>query len=133
MGKSQVQIQKEVKGLVNQNQLDTVFAAYMEKEYQDNQIGDLQDDEGVNPQIEAPGGQLAEEEYFDYGELSDGDFEVQPEGEKQPMSQADMLEFKMQQDKETINEAVDEFIQDKKLWFRDLHKTHGEDIQKSAI
>jgi len=27
-----------------------------------------------------------------------------------------------------INEAVDEFIQDKRLWFRELKRTHGEDL-----
>jgi len=49
------------------------------------------------------------------------------------ISNADMLEQKVQQDNHIINEAVDEFIQDKRLWFRDLHKDHGGDIKQSAI
>ena len=32
-----------------------------------------------------------------------------------------------------IGEAVDEFIQDKKLWFRNLAKEHNEDIQSKAV
>ena len=31
-----------------------------------------------------------------------------------------------------INEAVNEFIQDKRLWFRDLHKDHKGDIEAEA-
>lgn len=50
----------------------------MDREYQDNQIGDLQDDEGVNPQVEGLNSQEDEEEQdvYDYGELSDGDFDM---------------------------------------------------------
>jgi len=59
-----------------------------------------------------------EEEYYDYGELSDGD---------------EAYEQRQMQDDKIIHEAVDEFIQDKKLWFRDLHKTHGADIKENAI
>jgi hypothetical protein len=32
-----------------------------------------------------------------------------------------------------INGAVNEFIQDKKLWFRHLHKQHGDEIKAEAI
>jgi hypothetical protein len=32
-----------------------------------------------------------------------------------------------------IYEAVDEFIEDKKLWFRDLHKDHGDDLVEKAM
>ena len=32
-----------------------------------------------------------------------------------------------------INEAVDQFISDKKLWFRDLHREHKDEIEKTAI
>lgn len=31
-----------------------------------------------------------------------------------------------------INEAIDEFIQDKKAWFRNLHRKHGEDFEMTA-
>lgn len=45
----------------------------------------------------------------------------------------DLIEAKLQQDNVIINEALDEFIQDKKLWFRDLHKEHKpEDIKQVA-
>jgi hypothetical protein len=27
-------------------------------------------------------------------------------------------------------EAVDEFIEDKKMWFRDLHQKHGDENEK---
>jgi len=48
----------------------------MEKEYKDEQIGDLDGDEGVHPM--ATGEDLAEQlgdedELYDYGELTDGD------------------------------------------------------------
>ena len=48
------------------------------------------------------------------------------------MSRADKFEMKVEQDKGVINEALDEFIQDKKLWFRDLAKKHGEDVAQTA-
>ena len=41
--------ESEVKKAVNQKQLDDVFLAYMDKEYKDEQIGDLDGDEGVDP------------------------------------------------------------------------------------
>lgn len=63
-----------------------------------------------------------EQEYDDYGEYVDSE-EMEP----------DALEQKQEADKVMINEAVDEFIQDKKLWFRGLHKEHGEDIKKNAM
>ena len=61
-----------------------------------------------------------DQEYFDYGELTDGD-------------EMDALEQKQMQDKQILNEVVDEFIQDKKLWFRGLHQKHGEDIKTKAM
>lgn len=36
------------------------------------------------------------------------------------------------QDSAMINEAVDEFIQDKRLWFRDLHRDHADDFKDAA-
>jgi hypothetical protein len=42
------------------------------------------------------------------------------------------LELKQQADNVIINEAVNEFIQDKRLWFRDLKKDHGQDIITEA-
>lgn len=64
---------------------------------------------------------------LDYGELSDGDVmsEVRP-------SQQDLLEEKLHQDNVVINEAVDEFIQDKRLWFRTLKKEHGDGYENNA-
>lgn len=137
-------IAAQARSLVNQKQYDDVFAAYMEKEYKDEQIGDLEGDAGVDPlafleemdasEAAADPARLAsqepkptaggkdEEEYFDYGELTDGDESV-----------PDALEQKQMLDNEMIHQAVDEFIQDKKLWFRDLHKEHGEDIKNNAM
>ena len=89
----------------------------MDREYQDEQIGDLEGQDEDD---------LDEEEMYDYGELSDGD--ELPEGmEKSQLgpSKADISEMKQLKDKEVLNEAVDEFINDKKLWFRNLHKQHG--------
>ena len=108
----------------------------MEKEYKDEQIGDLDGDEGVHPM--ATGEDLAEQlgdedELYDYGELTDGDM-CDPDARSQvPLSNLDLLEAKQAQDKEIINEAVDEFIQDKRFWFRNLHKDHGSSIQSTAI
>ena len=97
----------------------------MNNEYKDEQIGDLEGDEGVDPMqfIED------EEDMIDYGELSDGD-EIQM-SEIRP-SQQDLLEEKLMQDNAVINEAVDEFIQDKRLWFRNLHKQHADGLQEEA-
>ena len=58
--------------MVNQNELDDVFRGFMREEYKDEQIGGLEgavDEgaEGADPQ----GGE--EQEYYDYGDLSDGD------------------------------------------------------------
>lgn len=84
------------RNLVNQKQYDDVFAAYMAKEYKDEQIGDLEGDRGVDPlayleeledeesaaadpakrappQLKPDAEGEEEEEYFDYGELTDGD------------------------------------------------------------
>mmetsp|Transcript_29458 Transcript_29458/g.44646 ORF Transcript_29458/g.44646 Transcript_29458/m.44646 type:complete len:170 (+) Transcript_29458:1595-2104(+) len=67
---------------------------------------------------------------YDYGELSDMG---EPESSSQmPMSNMDMLEEKARQDGLMINEAVDEFIKDKKLWFRDLHRDHKGEIDEAA-
>ena len=35
--------------MVNQKDLDDVFKVFMTKEYKDEQIGDLEGDEGVDP------------------------------------------------------------------------------------
>ena len=43
-----------------------------------------------------------------------------------------MMEARVAQDSVMINEAVDEFIQDKALWFRQLKKEHGVDLQTTA-
>ena len=59
---------------------------------------------------------------YDYGELSDGDMMPTDNQSQIQMSNLDMLEQKVAQDKEIINGAIDEFIQDKKNWFRDLNK-----------
>jgi len=64
---------------------------------------------------------------IDYGEMTDGDMES-----NLGPSQADRLENKLMQDNETINEAVNEFIQDKKGWFRQLHKDHKGEIEEEA-
>ena len=53
-------VDKEAKNIVDQGELDAVFANFMEKEYADDQIGDLE-------------GQVDELEDEDYGELSDLD------------------------------------------------------------
>lgn len=45
----------------------------------------------------------------------------------------DMLEQKIAIDNQVINGAVNEFIQDKKLWFRTLHRQHGEDAKSQAL
>jgi hypothetical protein len=48
------------------------------------------------------------------------------------MSQADKIEARAVQDNVIIGEAIDEFIQDKRLWFRDLHKQHATDLRDIA-
>lgn len=94
-GKRQDVIDFQARKLVNQEKYDDVFAAYLEKEYHDDQIGDLEGDPGVDPlafleeeeeraedpakSAALPGnaGEAKEEEdddeYVDYGELTDGD------------------------------------------------------------
>lgn len=112
----------------------------MNKEYKDEQIGDLEGDEGIDPlayleqmdddeeaanpasmavvkEVDCTG---QDEEYEDWGELTDGD-------------EPDQYEQKQMANNQMISEAVDEFILDKKLWFRDLHKEHGQDITKNAV
>ena len=56
----------------------------------------------------------------------------EPKSQLGGMSQADQLEAKQSQDKHIINEAIDEFIQDKKSWFYRLHCKHGGDINNVA-
>lgn len=111
----------------------------MDKEYKDEQIGDLDGEEGVDPlafgeeQENGEAGKDGEEEDDrDYGELSDGD-ESQMKSHSQMPSNLDRLEQKQELDKVMINEATNEFIQDKKLWFRGLHKEHGDGILEKAI
>lgn len=117
---------------MDQKQLDDVFLAYMDKEYKDEQIGDLDGDEGVDPLNFIEGEEDQEEdEFIDYGsELSDmpGDM-----ASSKQMSNMDMLEQKIAIDNQVINGAVNEFIQDKKLWFRTLHRQHGEDAKSQAL
>ena len=48
-GKRQDVIDFQARKLVNQKQYDDVFATYLEKEYHDDQIGDLEGDPGVDP------------------------------------------------------------------------------------
>ena len=45
-------VEKQAKAMINQNELDEVFMAFMGKEYKDEQIGDLEGDDGVNPLTE---------------------------------------------------------------------------------
>lgn len=47
----------------------------MNKEYTDEKIGDLEGDEGVDPLafIEGEEGEDGEQDFYDYGSLSDGD------------------------------------------------------------
>jgi hypothetical protein len=49
------------------------------------------------------------------------------------MSNMDKLEQKFAQDAVLISEAADEFIEDKKLWFKVLHREHGGEIPQTAI
>ena len=92
--KKEIEVEKELKKMVNQKDLDDVFASYMQKEYQDEQIGDLEGDEGVNPlhfinDIEGEGEEHKEGEdpdVYDYGDLSEGDL-----GDEKP-SNYDLLE-----------------------------------------
>ena len=60
-GKNPKKAQTEARNAVDQGELDAVFANFMQKEYADDQIGDL---EGQDDALE-------DEEFEDYGELSD--------------------------------------------------------------
>ena len=114
-GQKQSKVDNAAKGIVNQSELDAVFGNYMQAEYADDQIGDL---EGQMDDVEDL---LADEEVEDYGELSDMEMEMTAGVE--PVDQTAM-----------IQEAVDEFIEDKKDWFRGLHKQHGEkDVVATAM
>ena len=127
------QIETQAKQAVNQRALDEVFTAFLNKEYQDKQIGDLEEEAQIDPLafIEAEEAKEGEDdEYYDYGELSDGEMPAAPSNFG--LSTADKLEMKQEQDKEMINEAIDEFIQDKKSWFRNLHRKHGEDYEMTS-
>ena len=69
------EVEAQAKGAVNQKALDEVFQAYMNKEYTDDKIGDLEGDEGIDPLafIEEEEGQEGEPDFYDYGSLSDGE------------------------------------------------------------
>jgi len=91
----------------------------------------LEGDEGVDPLafIEGEEGEEGEPDFYDYGDLSDMDDDTQSMRQSQKMtSNADMLEQKLMADNMMIGGAVDEFIQDKKNWFRKLAREHGDDI-----
>jgi hypothetical protein len=72
--------EKEAKKAVNQKDLDDVFKSFMNKEYTDDQIGDLYGDEGVDPLgyiedediVERNAVDEEEEDMLDYGSMSDG-------------------------------------------------------------
>ena len=120
-------IEQQAISAVNQKALDDVFGAFLNKEYTDDQIGDL-DGEIIDPLAFLEGQEGEEDDdMIDYGEMTDGDMES-----NLGPSQADRLENKLMQDNETINEAVNEFIQDKKGWFRQLHKDHKGEIEEEA-
>ena len=74
-----------------------------------------------------------EDEMIDYGSMSDGGDMPNAGKEEEYPSSMSKMEIKKMQDNEIINEAVNEFIQDKRLWFRDLHKDHKDDIEQQAI
>jgi hypothetical protein len=63
-------------------------------QYADDQIGDLEGDDGVNPLTEAEGAEAAygdeEEGDLDYGDLSDGD-EMSEMKSQQMMNQASTM------------------------------------------
>ena len=71
-----MKIEKEAIKAVDQGALDEVFKSYMDNEYKDEQIGDLEGDGGVDPMQFIDD----EDDMLDYGELSDGDMmsEVRP-------------------------------------------------------
>ena len=85
-------IEQEARKAVNQKALDEVFTSFLNKEYQDNEIGDLEEQVQVDPLafIEGEEAKEDEQDFYDYGELSDGD-EI-PAGSTIGMSQADKME-----------------------------------------
>ena len=104
------QIETQARQVVNQKALNEVFDSFMHKEYQDDQIGDLEGDEGIDPLAFIEGEeveeveideekkeQLGEEEMYDYGELSDMD-DMMESNSMIGMSNADKLEMKHAQD-----------------------------------
>lgn len=134
-GKQADKIAKQSHKMVDQNEYNDVFAAFMAKEYADEKIGDL---EGVDPldyidddeeeeqtqetvlkEEKEKGEGDDEPDYYDYGELEDSDDQAQID------AMMEQQEQKEKDDRDLINEAVDEFIEDKQNWFRDLHKRHG--------
>ena len=124
------QIESMAKKAVDQKALDEVFGAFMQREYKDEQIGELEN-EVIDPLAFIEGEENENEEEpdeYDYGELSDGDCPSNA-----GPSNLDKMEQRQIEDSNMINQAVDEFIQDKKLWFRSLHKEHKDDIQNKAI
>ena len=60
-----------------------------------------------------------EEDMIDYGELDDDNEQAEMDAYMEQQEQ------KEEADRNMINEAVDEFIEDKKMWFHQLHKRHG--------
>jgi len=106
------EVEKQAKEVVNQKDLDDVFKVFMTKEYKDEQIGDLDGDEGVDPLAFIEGEEDEERQaveegddgMYDYGDLSDGDeMEHPPQPSdmvsmggksKMTMSNMDILEMK---------------------------------------
>ena len=74
-----------VPGAELQGDIDANFDAFMDREYADDQIGELDEDLIDNP---------------------------------------DQIKDSL------LMEAVDEFIEDKKMWFRDLHHKHGDEAER---
>ena len=92
-------MEAQAKKAVNQKALDEVFQAYMNKEYTDDKIGDLEGDVGVDSLafIEGEEGEDGEPDYYDYGSLSDGEGatpSMMSQSAKMT-SKADMLEAKL--------------------------------------
>ena len=93
------EVEAKAKKAVNQKALDEVFQAYMNKEYTDDKIGDLEGDEGVDPLafIEGEEDEEGEPDMYDYGSVSDGDeatHSMMSQSAKMT-SRADMLEAKL--------------------------------------
>lgn len=101
------QMEKMAKKAVDQKALDEVFGAFMQREYKDEQIGELEN-EVIDPLafIEGEENRHGEEpDEFEYGELSDGECPSNA-----GPSNADIMEQRQIEDSNMINQAVDEFI-----------------------